>query len=98
MEKRKEITMKNLKTYEGYFSRKDLDDRENNLQQRHEEQTWEEYQEVYDDAPQEVQDLIEEYGEQQDYQKLAVLRGELNKLGYDIEYGLSGEITSLIEI
>lgn len=54
-----------------------------------------EYEREYDNAPQEVKDLIDEYGDDPDYDKLAILKDELFKLGYDMDYGLDSQITSL---
>jgi len=59
------------------------------------EQSDEEFEEVYNNAPQEVTELIDAYGDDRDYDKLAILKDELDLLGYNMDYGLDGQITYL---
>lgn len=47
----------------------------------------------YKKAPQAIKDLINSYGDDQDYNALHKMRIEFKALGYDLDYGLDGGIT-----
>lgn len=51
------------------------------------------FEEEYNNAPPEVQQLIDEVGDEQDYRVHAALQKKLDLLGYDYDYGLDGMCT-----
>ena len=50
---------------------------------------------AYEEAPQEVKDLLDEFEDKESYEELAVLRYRLKELNYDMDYYLDGSITML---
>lgn len=48
------------------------------------------FEQAYNEAPQKIKDLLDEYEGTQDYKKLEAMRKKFLKLGYDLEYGLDG--------
>lgn len=53
------------------------------------------FEEAYNDAPDEVKDLLDEFGDEQDYREHQKLKKKLNLLGYDYDFDLSGTATYL---
>ena len=81
MSNNKEFSLREI--YKGIVSKK--------LNESEEEEF--DFEAAYAAAPQKIRDLLDDYGDDMDYDKLKVMRSKFNALGYDMNYGLDGQVT-----